>query len=280
MFAERTTALEVRNLAVSFGGNKAVNDVSFAVAAGEIVGLIGPNGAGKTTVFDLISGFTSADAGHVLLHGHDVSRSTPPVRAKQGIGRSFQDARLFPGLTVSETMAVSLERWIDGDGVVSGGFRLPSSLLAERDIAHRVDELIELFGLQYFRSKRIAELSTGSRRMVDLACVVAQSPSVVMLDEPTSGIAQREAEALGPMLLGLRDRLDATLLVIEHDISLISSISDRLVALDQGSVVTVGGPSEVLDHPHVVASYLGTSSEVLQRSDYGSGPEADLQVTS
>ena len=169
---------------------------------------------------------------------------------------------------MTETIAVSLERWIEGDDVVSGAFRLPAARLAEQEVEERVEELVGLFGLEAFRSKRIGELSTGSRRMVDLACVVAHQPSVVMLDEPSSGIAQREAEALGPVLLGLRDRLDATLLVIEHDIALISSVADRLVALDQGSVMTTGHPAEVLDHPDVVASYLGSASEQRQRSDH------------
>ena len=266
--ATATAALEVYGLAVAFGGINAVNHVDFTVGRGEIVGLIGPNGAGKTTIFDLVSGFTPADSGRVLLHGHDISGSPPSTRARSGIGRSFQDARLFPGLTVTETIAVSLERWIEGDDVVSGAFRLPAARLAEQEVEERVEELVGLFGLEAFRSKRIGELSTGSRRMVDLACVVAHQPSVVMLDEPSSGIAQREAEALGPVLLGLRDRLDATLLVIEHDIALISSIADRLVALDQGSVMTTGHPAEVLDHPDVVASYLGSASEQRQRSDH------------
>ncbi len=263
--------LEVIGLSVAFGGIAAVHDVALAVAPGEVLGLIGPNGAGKTTLFDLISGFTRADAGRVVLAGHDLSSSPPSARARAGIGRSFQDAKLFGGLTVTETIAVSLERWIEGDDVLTGALRLPASRRVERDIAERTDELIDMFGLGAFRSKRIGELSTGSRRMVDLACVVAHRPSVVLLDEPSSGIAQREAEALGPVLLGLRDRLDATLLVIEHDISLIASIADRLVALDRGQVVTTGEPATVLDHPEVVASYLGTGGDTLRRSDHALG---------
>ena len=263
-------ALAVREVSVAFGGITAVDGVTFEVGPGEVLGLIGPNGAGKTTIFDLVSGFTALDRGHIDLHGTDLGGLPPSSRARAGIGRSFQDAKLFAGLTVAETIAVSLERWIEGDDLVAGAFRLPSARLAERRIADRVDELVDLFGLGAFRSKRIGDLSTGSRRMVDLACVVAHRPSVVLLDEPTSGIAQREAEALGPVLLGLRDRLGASLLVIEHDISLISSIADRLVALDQGAVVAVGSPAEVLDHPDVVASYLGTGEKSLQRSDHGS----------
>ncbi len=135
-------------------------------------------------------------------------------------------------------------------------------------MAGRVDELLDLFGLGALRSSRIAELSTGSRRMVDLACVVAHGPSVVLLDEPSSGIAQREAEALAPLLVDLRRTLGATLVLIEHDISLVSSIADRLVALDEGAVVTSGPPATVLDHPEVVASYLGTSVHTVRRSDH------------
>ena len=260
-------ALELHGLAVAFGGITAVDGVDLTVARGEIVGLIGPNGAGKTTLFDLVSGFTAADGGRVVLHGRDLAAQPPSSRARAGLGRSFQDARLFAGLTVAETIAVSLERWVEGDDVLAGAFRLPAAVGAERRIAARVEELVEQFGLGAFRSKRIGDLSTGSRRMVDLACVVAHRPSVILLDEPTSGIAQREAEALGPLLVGLRDRLDATLLVIEHDISLISSVADRLVALDQGAVVADGPPADVLAHPEVVASYLGTDPEALHRSD-------------
>ncbi|MCX7620021.1 MAG: ATP-binding cassette domain-containing protein, partial [Acidimicrobiales bacterium] len=261
-------ALEVRELRVCFGGNVAVRDVSIEVAAGEIVGLIGPNGAGKTTLLDVISGFTPAGGGRVLLHEKDITGCSPSARARLGLGRSFQDARLFAGMTVAETIAVALERWIDGDGLIAGVCRLPDARNAERLIGERVEELIELFGLGAFRSKRISELSTGSRRMVDLACVVAHSPSVVLLDEPTAGIAQREAEALAPLLVGLRARLDATLVIVEHDIALISAIADRLVALDQGAVVCAGPPAEVLDHPGVVESYLGSSAFAIERSDH------------
>ncbi|HEY8545536.1 MAG TPA: ATP-binding cassette domain-containing protein, partial [Acidimicrobiales bacterium] len=264
-------ALRLEGVAVRFGGVAAVDYVDLDVHPGEILGLIGPNGAGKTTIFDLVSGLTPPDAGRIALHGHDITGTPPSTRARAGLGRSFQDARLFPGLTVAETLAVAFERWIEGDDVVTGALRLPPGGRIERAVTEQVDELVELFGLQAFRSKRIGDLSTGSRRMVDLACVVAHRPTVILLDEPSSGIAQREAEALGPLLLGLRDRLDATLLVIEHDIALVSSVADRLVALDQGAVVATGTPAEVLDHPAVVASYLGTGDTTLRRSDQPTG---------
>ena len=267
-----TPALEVRGLWVRFGGIRAVDDVSFAVAPGEIVGLIGPNGAGKTTLLDLISGFTTAGGGSVALAGVDVGQRGPDGRALVGLGRSFQDARLFPALTVEETLKVALERWTATRDPFNAMFRLPAQQDAERAVQWYVDYLIDLLGIEAFRTKFVSELSTGSRRVVDLACVLAHRPSVVLLDEPSSGIAQRETEALGPLLLRIRDQLGASLVVIEHDMPLITSISDRLVALDQGRVVTIGEPSEVLHHPEVVASYLGTSPDVIARSGHQDAP--------
>lgn len=259
-------ALEVRDLSVRFGGIRAVDRVSLAVAPGEIVGLIGPNGAGKTTLFDLISGFLRPAEGEVHLGGRDLTGLAPDRRAALGLGRSFQDARLFPAMTVEETIAVALERWVDVRDPFNAALRLPVLLDSEADVAERVDRLVELLGIGAFRSKFVRELSTGSRRVVDLACVVAHAPSVVLLDEPSSGIAQREAEALAPLLVRIRDTLGASLLVIEHDMALVTSVADRLVALDQGRVVAEGEPSAVLAHPEVVASYLGTTPEAIARS--------------
>jgi branched-chain amino acid transport system ATP-binding protein len=259
-------ALAVRELTVFFGGIAAVDDVTLEFAPREIVGVIGPNGAGKTTLFDLISGFIPPTRGQVELGGRKVSDLGAAERARLGLGRSFQDSRLFESLTVAETLAVALERWIDVGDPLNAVFRLPLQQVSERAVEERVDELIELFGLGSFRSKLLRELSTGSRRIVDLACVVAHGPSVVLLDEPSSGIAQREAEALAPLLLRLRDHLDATLLVVEHDLSLVSSVSDRLVALDQGRVVVTGSSVEVLEHPDVVAAYLGRGDTARARS--------------
>ncbi len=259
-------ALTTVDLGVSFGGIRAVDGVGLTVAPGEIVGLIGPNGAGKTTVFDLISGFTPAASGRVLLGTHDLTGSGPDERARRGLGRSFQDGRLFPALTVAETLAISLERWVEVRDPVSAALRLPHAYDAERNVQRRVDELVDLMGLGAFRNKFTRELSTGSRRIVDLACLVAHRPTVILLDEPSSGIAQRETEALGPVLLRIRDEMGAALVIIEHDIALVRSVADRLVAMDQGRVVVEGDPDEVLRHPVVVDSYLGTSEVAVARS--------------
>jgi ABC-type branched-subunit amino acid transport system ATPase component/predicted MFS family arabinose efflux permease len=259
-------ALTVTELTRSFGGIRAVDGVTFALAPREILGIIGPNGAGKTTLFDLISGFTPADTGLVRLDQLDISAFTPAQRAAAGLGRSFQDARLFPEITVAETLAVATERFVSSRSVLAAALRLPQTFDAEAQVALRVDELLELMGLGQYRHSFIRELSTGTRRVVDLACQVAHRPTVILLDEPSSGIAQREVEALSPVLLRLRDEMGASLVVIEHDMPLISSISDRLLALDQGAVITTGPPAEVLEHPAVVESYLGTSSAAIARS--------------
>jgi branched-chain amino acid transport system ATP-binding protein len=240
-----------------------VSEVSFDVAPGEVLGLIGPNGAGKTTLLDLVSGFLRADTGRVVLGGVDVTELPPHRRAAAGLGRSFQDSRLFPSLTVEDTLLVALERWLDVRDPFNAALRMPVFIDSEVAARPRVDDLL---GLEAFRSKFIGELSTGSRRVVDLGCVLAHGPSVVLLDEPSSGIAQREAEALGPLLLRIRDALQASIVVIEHDMNLISSVSDRLLALDQGQFVTEGPPAEVLAHPDVITSYLGGDAAVIGRS--------------
>jgi ABC-type branched-subunit amino acid transport system ATPase component len=259
-------ALEVRELARSFGGIRALDEVDLAVAPGEIVGIIGPNGAGKTTLFDVVSGFTPAEGGKVVLGGTDITDLSPQARARRGLGRSFQDARLFPALTVEEAIAVALEREVEVGDPLSAALHLPTVFDSEEKLRRRVDELIDLLGLGAFRSKFVRELSTGSRRIVDLACVVGHRPTVVLLDEPSSGIAQRETEALGPLLRRIREGLGAALVVIEHDMPLITAVSDRMVAMDQGRVIAAGPPDAVLHHPDVVASYLGTDEAVIARS--------------
>ena len=182
------------------------------------------------------------------------------------LGRSFQDPRLFPALTVVETIAVALERFVDVRDPLNPALRLPAAFDSERAVRARVQELIELFGLEAFEGKFLRELSTGSRRMVDLACLAAHRPSVVLLDEPSSGIAQRETEALGPLIRRLRDDMGAAVVLIDHDMPLVTGVADRLVAMDQGRVVAVGPPAVVIADEAVVHSYLGTDEAAIARS--------------
>jgi ABC-type branched-subunit amino acid transport system ATPase component len=269
---EQTPVLSVSGLTKSFGGIRAVNDVTFDLADGQILGLIGPNGAGKTTIFDLISGIIPADRGRITLRRLDISRWGPDRRAAIGLGRSFQDARIFPALTVAENVAIGLERHIDTRDHLAALLNLPAIQESERDVAYTVDDLIDLMSLQAFRDKFVSELSTGSRRIVDLAMAIAHDPAVLILDEPSSGIAQRETEALGPLLLRIKEETGCAMLVIEHDMPLITGISDRMIALDLGAVVTEGTPEEVIRDPRVIESYLGGDVAAIQRSGAGSEP--------
>jgi ABC-type branched-subunit amino acid transport system ATPase component len=250
-------ALEARRLTKRYGGVTAVDEVDLRLAEGELLGVIGPNGAGKTTLFDLLTGFAPVDEGRVLLRGEDVTDAAAHRRARLGLGRTFQDARLWPSLTVRECLAVACEREHPSRDPVSAVLHLPSHRDGERHVAARADDLVELLGLQSFAGKLLGELSTGSRRMVELGCLVANGATTLLLDEPSSGIAQREAEALGPILLDLRVQLGASIVLIEHDMQLLTGVADRLLALDAGSVVTEGDADAVLSHPRVVAAYLG-----------------------
>jgi ABC-type branched-subunit amino acid transport system ATPase component/MFS family permease len=262
---EETPALEVSDASVRFGGISALDHVTFASRPGSVLGIIGPNGAGKTTLFDFVSGFTRG-SGRVVMNGVEVTSVPATRRFRLGLGRSFQDSHLFSALSVRDTLAVALERYIDTSDPLNAAFRTPALVHTEEAVDSRVEELVELFGLQRFAYKFVSELSTGTRRLVDLAAVVAHSPKVVMLDEPSSGMAQREVEAMVELLLNLRRRLEATFVVVEHDIAFVSQLADRLLALDRGRVVVEGGPSDVLQHEEVMEAFLGEPRASVSRS--------------
>lgn len=271
---EGVPALEVVNLSVRFGGNVAVDGVSLHVGSEEIVGLIGTNGAGKSTLMNGIGGFVRAK-GVVRLHGHDVSHHSPARRAREGLGRTFQAARLFPELTVRETVQVALE----GRGrtrFLSTALFLPHATARNRRQRAEADDLIGFLGLGRYASVRIADLSTGTRRIVELAGLLALDPRVLCLDEPTAGVAQRETEAFGPLIQEIRRELGAAMLVIEHDMPFIMGISDRVYCLEVGRVIAEGPPTDVRYDPKVVASYLGMDERAIARSGAVATPEAGL----
>ncbi len=265
--ARRARALlEIRDLRKSFGGVRATDDAEFTLLPGEILGLIGANGAGKTTLFDLISGFLAPDAGSVVYERYDMTSDAPHVRARHGLGRAFQDARLVPSLSVHDNLKVALDRHLPLRDHVADALALPGLAQLEREVDDEADRLIGLLGLEDHRDSLVRELSTGTRRVVDLAMLVAHRPKVLLLDEPSSGIAQREAEALGPLLRRIRDEIGCAMLVIDHDIPLLRSICDRMVALELGHPIAAGTPDEVLDDPDVIASYLGGDPATISRS--------------
>jgi ABC-type branched-subunit amino acid transport system ATPase component/predicted MFS family arabinose efflux permease len=258
--------LSCRAMGKRFGGIRAVDGVDLVLHEREILGLIGPNGAGKTTIMDLISGYLRPDEGRIALGEADVTDASAHARARLGLGRSFQDARLVSSLTVAENLAIALDRHLVHRDHIASALGLPMVRQQEEDVAWTVEDLIELVNLGAFRDKFVRELSTGSRRIVDLAMLIAHDPKVLLLDEPSSGIAQRETEALGPLLQRIRRETGCAMVVIEHDMPLIRSVSDRLVALDLGRVITVGSPDAVLSDPVVVTSYLGGDPAAVQRS--------------
>jgi branched-chain amino acid transport system ATP-binding protein len=249
-----------------FGGITAVDRIDLVVRPREIVGLIGHNGAGKTTLFDVISGFLRPEEGTIFLNGIDVTNTPPYWRSIGGLGRSFQEARLYPTLTVAETITVSLERHLANRDPFAAAFRLPACTDSEARAAERVSGIIELLGLEAFRERPTGELSTGTRRIVELACILAHKPSLLMLDEPTAGVAQAETEALGPMLRRVASETGCAMVVVEHDMTMISALCDRLVALELGGIIADGPPAEVLSSDAVIASYLGTDETAVQRS--------------
>jgi ABC-type branched-subunit amino acid transport system ATPase component len=264
--AEAPAILECNGVRKTFGGITAIEDISLTLRDGEILGLIGHNGAGKTTFFDCVSGFLALDGGRIRLGGADIDTWPAHMRAAAGLGRTFQEARLFPSLTVAETIAVAQERHLRSRDMVAAGLRLPASLDSEADVAVKAEQLVEMMGLDAFREKLVGELSTGTRRIVELACVLAQEPGVLLLDEPSGGVAQRETEAMGPLLIRVQQHTGCSILVVEHDMPLLTAICDRMIALELGQVIAEGTPAEVLEHPAVIESYLGTDESTINRS--------------
>jgi ABC-type branched-subunit amino acid transport system ATPase component/ABC-type branched-subunit amino acid transport system permease subunit len=263
------SVLVAENLELSFGGVRALDGATIEVRDGEIVGLIGPNGAGKSTLINVVSGVLRPDGGSVRFMGRDVTTYPAEVRAVLGMSRSFQAANLFPGLTVRETVeaVIGARRRV---GTLAAAVRAPWVRLAERRIAQEAADLLNRMGLTPWADSLTSELSTGTRRICDLCVQVALRPRVLLLDEPTAGVAQRETEAFGPLLRRLREELGCAMVVVEHDMPLLMGLCDRIYAMESGRVIAHGSPEEVRNDPTVIASYLGTDQAAIERSG-GSG---------
>lgn len=262
--APSVDALRVEDMTVTFGGIMALDGVSITVGEGEIVGLLGPNGAGKTTLLNVISGHLRSPSGRVRLFGQDVSALRPDRRAKLGVSRTYQDGRLFPGLTVREAVQLGLARARQA-GFTASLIGAPWVRFNERALRARAEETIEQFGLGPWASSAIAHLSTGTRRVCDLAVQLAAGSRLLLLDEPTAGLAQRETEAMVPLLREVRAGVGCSILVVEHDIPFLMDLADRLYALETGRVIIDGPPALVRRHRGVLASYLGTGHNTGRR---------------
>jgi ABC-type branched-subunit amino acid transport system ATPase component/ABC-type branched-subunit amino acid transport system permease subunit len=262
--APEAYALATDSLSVHFGGIYAVDQVTISVGTNEIVGLIGTNGAGKSTLMNAIGGFVPS-TGNVEIFGTRQPSRAPAKRARQGLGRTFQTATLFPELTVRETVEVALEAR-GRTGLIAAALCLPRSLRMERSRRAEADELIDFLGLGRYSQSYISDLSTGTRRVVELAGLLALDARLLCLDEPTAGLAQRETEAFGPLIKEIRRELGASVLVIEHDMPLIMSISDRVYCLELGRTIAEGTPDAVRHDAAVIASDLGTDERSIARS--------------
>lgn len=255
------TATDVR---VKFGGRVAVDGASIEVGQGEIVGLIGTNGAGKTTLMNAISGFVPSK-GQVELFGKSLGKQSAHGRARNGLGRAFQNARLFGSLTVRETIMTALEAR-ERSLLLPSMLGIPPSLGSEKRKRDQAEEIILYLGLGRYADQLISELSTGTRRIVELGTLIALDTQMMLLDEPTAGVAQKETEAFGPLIHAIKDELGSSILLIEHDMPMVMSISDRIYCLESGGVIAEGSPDEVRADPAVIASYLGTDERAIQRS--------------
>ncbi|HXN61922.1 MAG TPA: ATP-binding cassette domain-containing protein [Acidimicrobiales bacterium] len=263
-FAASGPVLEVSDLRVRFGGLLAVDGVSLNVRSGEIVGLIGANGAGKSTLMNAIGGFVPS-TGSVTLLGNEVSGKPPGYRATLGLGRTFQSATLFPELTVTETLLVAVEAKAVSS-LLPSAFGLPKARRHSKAAKAEVSELVDFLGLGRYQDHYISDLSTGTRRIVELAGLLALDAKVLCLDEPTAGLAQRETEAFGPLIVAIREELSASVLLIEHDMPLIMGMSGRVYCLETGRIIAEGTPHELREDPKVIASYLGTDERAIARS--------------
>ena len=262
--------LVATGIKVHFGGVVALDEPNITVRPGEIVGLIGPNGAGKTTLMNVVSGLLRPDAGSVRVFGSEVIDLPADFRAPFGMARSFQDASLFAGLTVTETLQVALSRRYRV-GIVSAMTGAPWVAASEFRCRHEAEQIAARFGLAPWADALSSELSTGTKRICDLAAQVAAEPKLLLLDEPTAGVAQREAEAFGPLLRRIRDELDCAVLIVEHDMPLLMGLCDRVYAMEAGRVIAEGTPDEIRNNPLVVSSYLGTTDVAISRSGALSG---------
>ena len=255
-----TGALALRDITVRFGGITALDDVSFEVARGEVLGLIGPNGAGKTTLFDVVSGVRAPDGGRVMLDGHDVTNSSAVSRARRGLRRTFQRVQTFGWLSVEDNVLTALEWRGGGGGMLADLVSFPTRRRHERARRIRVAEVLERCGLSSVAKDPAGALPIGLARMVEVARAIVDDPRVLLLDEPTSGLEETEAERLGHLIQSIRADESCAIVLVEHDVRFVMRQCHRIVVLDLGRVLAVGSPQEIQADAAVRSAYLGEGS--------------------
>ncbi len=248
--------LEVKNLAISFGGLRAVHDFDLSIEKGQLYGLIGPNGAGKTTVFNLLTGVYKPDRGTIMLDGTNITGHRTIDISKEGIARTFQNIRLFGKLSVLDNVKAGMHNK-HPYGVLAGIFHTPAWRTTERGMDEKALELLRVFELEQSADLLASNLPYGQQRKLEIARALATEPKLLLLDEPAAGMNPHETQELMDMIRLVRDRFDMTILLIEHDMKLVSGICEELTVLNFGEVLAQGPTAQVLADPQVITAYLG-----------------------
>lgn len=248
--------LNVNQLSKSFGGLQAVKNLNITLEKGELIGLIGPNGAGKTTVFNLLTGVYGATEGEVLLEGKNLAGLKPFRITALGIARTFQNIRLFSDLTVLDNVRIAMH-WHGSYPVASALFRLPGFSKGENAILEQAEEVLKIFGLLEKKDEIAKNLPYGEQRRLEIARALAARPKVLLLDEPAAGMNPNETKELMKLIGWIRDHFDLTILLIEHDMSLVMGVCERIIVLDHGEIIAMGTPEEIKKDKKVIAAYLG-----------------------